>query len=109
MTADAFRVCDEKFESSLKAVVTKLRAEQKQALLHLITRRDVFVNLSTGFGKSPIYQLVPSIVEEVSHLDLEDSQCNHSGDLSSGVLDERSSTIFAAKRNKSFIYRWGTV
>ena len=39
MTADAFRVCDEKFESSLKAVVTKLRAEQKQALLHLITGR----------------------------------------------------------------------
>lgn len=34
--ADAFRVCDEKFESSLKAVlpkfgVTELRTEQKQA------------------------------------------------------------------------------
>ena len=44
MTADAFRVCDEKFESGLRAVVTaKLRAEQKQALLHLITGRDVFV------------------------------------------------------------------
>ena len=68
--ADAFRVCacDEKFESSLKAVVTKLRAEQKQALLHLITGRDVFVNFPTGFGKSPIYQLAPSIVEEISHL-----------------------------------------
>ena len=69
MTADTFRVCDEKFKSSLKAVVTKLRAEQKQALLHLITGREVFVNLSTGFGKSPIYQLAPSIVEEMSHLD----------------------------------------
>ena len=69
MTADAFRVCDEKFESSLKAVVTKLRAEQKQALLHLITGRDVFVNPPTGFRKSPIYQLAPSIVEEMSHLD----------------------------------------
>ena len=69
MTADAFRVCDEKFESSLKAVVKKVRAEQKQALLHLITGRDVFVNLPTGFGKSPIYQLAPSIVEEMSHLD----------------------------------------
>ena len=35
---------------------------------------------------------------------LHDSQCNHSGDLSSGVLDERSSTIFAAKGIKaSFI------
>ena len=91
MTADACRVCDGKFESSLKAVVTKLRAEQKQALLHfiLITGRDVFaiffmfiflfshtiflfsqfVNLPTSIGKSPIYQLAPSIVEEMSHLD----------------------------------------
>ena len=69
MTADAFRVCDENFESSLKAIVTKLRAEEKQVLLHLITGRDVFVNLPTGFGKSPIYQLAPSIVEEISHLD----------------------------------------
>ena len=69
MTADAFRVCDEKFEGSLKAVVTKLRAEQKQALLHLITARDVFVNLPTGFGKSPIYQPAPLIVDEMSHLD----------------------------------------
>ena len=69
MTPDAFRVCDEKFESSLKGIVTKLRAEQTQALLHLITGRDVFVNLPTGFGKSLIYQLAPSIVEEMSHLD----------------------------------------
>ena len=63
MMADAFR------ESSLKAVVMRLRAEQKRALLHLITGRDVFINLPTGFGKSPIYQLAPSIVEEMSHLD----------------------------------------
>ena len=69
MTADVFRVCNEKFESNLKAVVTKLHAEQKQALLHLITGRDVFVNLPIGYGKSPIYQLAPSIVEEMSHLD----------------------------------------
>ena len=47
----------------------KLHAEQKQALLHLITGRDVFINLPTGFGKSPIYQLAPSIVEKMSHLD----------------------------------------
>ena len=69
MTADAFRACDEKFESSLKAVVTKLRAEQKQALPHLITGRDVLVNLPIGFSKSPIYRLASSIVEEMSHLD----------------------------------------
>ena len=69
MTADALHVYDEKFESGLKALVTKLCAEQKQALLHLITGRDVFVNLPTGFGKSPIYQLAPSNVEEMAHLD----------------------------------------
>ena len=32
--------------------------------------RDVFVNLLTGFGKSPIYQLAASIVKEMSHLDV---------------------------------------
>ena len=69
MNADVFCVCEEKFGSSLKAVVTKLRAEQKQALVHLITGRDVFVNLPTGFGKSPIYQLALSTVEDMSHLD----------------------------------------
>ena len=96
MTADAFRVCNEKLESSLKAVVPKLCAEQKQALLHLITWRDEFVNLPTGFSKSLIYQLAPSVIEEMSHLSL-------------GVLDERSSTIFAGKGNKSFVYQCGTV
>ena len=91
MTADAFR------ESSLKAVVTKFRAEQKQALLHLITGRDVFINLPTGFGKSPIYQLAPSIVEEMSHLD---------GKIRSAIVlvISRSRTIFAVKGIKaSFI------
>ena len=29
----------------------------------------MFINLPTGFGKSLIYQLAPSIVEEMSHLD----------------------------------------
>ena len=29
----------------------------------------MFVNLPIGYGKSPIYQLAPSIVEEMSHLD----------------------------------------
>ena len=104
MTADVFRECDEKFESSLKAVVTKLRAEQKQALLHLITGRDVFVNLPTGFGKSPIYQLAPSIVEEMSHLD---------GKIRSAIILVISPLVSLmkdhAKRNKGFIYQWGTV
>ena len=88
----------------------KLRAEQKLALLHLIAGRDVSVNLPTGLGKSPTYQIAPSIVKEMSHLDGKiRSARNHSSDFSSGVLDERSSTIFAAKRNKSFVYRWEIV
>ena len=29
----------------------------------------MFVNLATGFSKSPIYQLALSIVEQISHLD----------------------------------------
>ena len=71
--ADAFPVCDEKFESSLEAVLPKfgvaeLREQQKLALLHLISGKDVFVNLPTGFGKSLIYQLAPSVVEEMSRL-----------------------------------------
>ena len=71
--ADAFRVCDKKFESKLKAVLPKfgvaeLREQQKLALLHLISGKDVFVNLPTGFGKSLIYQLAPSVVEEMSRL-----------------------------------------
>lgn len=56
---DASRVCDKKFESSLNGVlpkfgVTVLRTEQKPALLQLISGRDVFVNLPSGFGKSLI-------------------------------------------------------
>lgn len=52
--ADVFHVWDEKFESSLKAVLpkfglTELRAEQKQALLQLISGRDVFFNLPACF------------------------------------------------------------
>ena len=43
-----------------------MKDEQKQALFHLVSGNDVFVNLPTGYGKSLIYQLAPFVVEEVS-------------------------------------------
>ena len=71
----------------------------------------MFVNLPTGFGKLPIYQLAPSIVEEMSRLD---------GKICSAIIlvisclvslmkDQVQRTIFAAKRNKSYVYWWGIV
>lgn len=62
------------FESSLRNVLprfglTELYDEQKQALFYLVSGKDVFVNLPTGFGKSLIYQLAPLVVEEMSRQD----------------------------------------
>ena len=42
-----------------------MKVEQQQALFHLLSGRDVFVNLP-GYGKSAIYQLAPLIVEEMA-------------------------------------------
>ena len=33
--------------------------EQRNCLKHLVSRKDVFAILSTGFGKSLIFQLLP--------------------------------------------------
>ena len=101
--ADVFHVCDEKFESSLKAVlpkfgVTELCAEQKQALWHLISWRDVFVNLPTGFGKSLIYQLAPLIVEEMSPL---------GGKIHSAVILVISSLVSLMKDQVQYLERKG--
>ena len=61
----------EMFESSLCSILPRfalreLKDEQKRALFHLVSGKDVFVNLPTGFGKSLIYQLAPLVVEEIS-------------------------------------------
>jgi len=59
------------FETSLQSILprfglTELKDEQKKALFYLLSGKDVFVNLPTGFGKSLIYQLSPLVAEELS-------------------------------------------
>lgn len=57
----AFQVVCEKFQ------IETLNHHQKQALLAIVKeKKDVFLNLPTGFGKSLIYQALPLIFDEVS-------------------------------------------
>lgn len=63
--------CEELFEASLRIILPKfgiieLYEQQKQALFYLVSGKDVFANLPTGFGKSLIYQLAPFVVEQMS-------------------------------------------
>ena len=43
-----------------------LKQEQLEALYNFVCRRDVFVNLPTGFGKSLIFQMAPLVVKELN-------------------------------------------
>ena len=59
------------FEKSLQSILPRfglaeLKDEQKKALFYLLSGKDVFVNLPTGFDKSLIYQLTPLVAEELS-------------------------------------------
>ena len=38
---------------------TSIRPQQREALQHLLSGRDTFINLPTGFGKSLIFELAP--------------------------------------------------
>ena len=74
MASTMTELFEERFERGISSVLpkfglTELKKEQKRALFHLISGRDVFVNLPTSFGKSVIYQLAPFIVEEMARLD----------------------------------------
>lgn len=67
-TLDDFKAI---FETSLQSILprfglTELKDEQQKALFYLLSGKDVFVNLPTGFGKSLIYQLSPLVAEELS-------------------------------------------
>ena len=44
--------------------ILELKPIQEEALLHFITREDVFVVLPTGCGKSLIFQLVQDVLSD---------------------------------------------
>jgi ATP-dependent DNA helicase RecQ len=48
--------------------VEKLNQHQNDALFELLRRRDVFAILPTGFGKSVIFQLLPSLCRELNSM-----------------------------------------
>ena len=37
----------------------RIRPQQREALLHILSGRNTFINLPTGFGKSLIFELAP--------------------------------------------------
>ena len=70
MAADTREDFNSVFESNLQSVlprfgVKELKDEQKAALVYVLSGKDLFVSLSTGFGKSLIYQLAPLVAEEL--------------------------------------------
>ena len=71
MAADTREDFSSLFESSFQSVlprfgVKELKDEQTAALFYVLSGKEVFVNLPTGFGKSLIYQLAPLFAEELS-------------------------------------------
>lgn len=79
-TRDDFKAI---FETSLQSILPRfglaeLKDEQKKALFYLLSGKDVFVNLPTGFGKSLIYQLAPLVAEELSR--------RNYGNIRSGIV-----------------------
>ena len=88
------------FETRLQSILsrfgsTELKNEQKKALFYLLSGKDVFVNLPTGFGKSLIYQLsnISSCgrVVEKAISEWQYSKWHCVGDFTFGIFDQRSS------------------
>ena len=56
--------CDKMIALSLKAMgLSKLKDRQEEAILAFLSGRDVFVSLSTGYGKSIIYGVLPLVFD----------------------------------------------
>ena len=46
--------------------LNNLYAQQESALFQFLSRKDVFVNLPTGYGKSIIFQMAPLVASKLS-------------------------------------------
>jgi len=46
--------------------ISGLFPEQKDALIEFVNRRDVFLNLPTGYGKSLVFQMAPYVHAELA-------------------------------------------
>ena len=44
-----------------KLGLSSLKQEQKEAVLHFLSKKDIFVLLPTGFGKSICYGILPKL------------------------------------------------
>ena len=44
---------------------TQLRPKQREAVEALVSGKDVFVSLPTGYGKSVIYGILPSLFDKL--------------------------------------------
>ncbi len=59
-TRDAFRSVVENIPG-----ICQLKPEQEECLVHILNGGDVVALLTTGFGKSLIYQLLPIVSEKL--------------------------------------------
>lgn len=68
--ADTLTLNVESFKEAVSSVlsflgIAKLYLHQENALFQFLSRRDVFVNLPTSYGKSLIYQIAPLVASKL--------------------------------------------
>ena len=52
-------------KSKGKFRIDVLKPQQLEGIYSFVCGKDLFINLPTGYGKSLIYQLVPSVLKEL--------------------------------------------
>lgn len=82
--------------------LTQLKDKEKEALFYLVSGHDVFVNVSTGFGKSLIHQLAPFVVSEKRR---EESLCHCVGNFSFDFINQRLAELSSKEWDKGIFYR----